>query len=234
MGLLTDITKEVEEIFRTRWQNRDGTKVPETGDVKLGNDAVALDGTVLYADLVDSTRLVQGFKPLFAAEIYKSYLVSACRIIRSNGGEITAFDGDRVMAVYIGAFKNTSAAATALELNYAVQYILNPKLKVAYPNDSYSIRHCVGVDTGNVSIARTGIRGSNDLVWVGRAANYAAKLSSLREGDYVSYITDDVYKKLHASKKYGGNPRQSMWEECQWQAHNITVYRSRWWWRISD
>jgi class 3 adenylate cyclase len=50
----------------------------------------------------------QNFKDWFAAEIYKSYLISACRIIRDNGGEITAFDGDRVMAVFIGNMKNTN------------------------------------------------------------------------------------------------------------------------------
>jgi class 3 adenylate cyclase len=234
MGLLTDITQEVEEIFKTKWQSRDGQKVPDAGDVKLGNDAVNLDGTVLYADLAESTKLVNGFKPWFAAEVYKSYLVTACRIIRSNGGEITAFDGDRVMAVYIGSYKNTSAAATALEINYAVQHILNPKLKAAYPKDDYTIRHCVGVDTGKLFVARTGIRGSNDLVWVGRAANYAAKLCSLREESYSSYVTSDVYDAMNESKKFGGNPKQPMWESRQWTTQNITIYRSNWWWKVSD
>ncbi len=234
MGLLTDITKEVEEIFKTKWESRDGTKVPETEDVKLGNDAVALDATVLYADLAGSTQLVMGFKDWFAAEIYKSYLISACRIIRANGGEITAFDGDRVMAVYIGTAKNTSAAASALELNYVVQYVLNPKLKAAYPADNYTIRQCVGIDTGKLFIARTGLRGSNDLVWVGRAANYAAKLCALREGDYSSYITADVFDMLNESRKYGGNPKQSMWEQCQWRDQAITIYRTNWWWRPPD
>jgi class 3 adenylate cyclase len=234
MGLLTDITKEVEEIFKATWENRDGTKVPEAQEVKLGNNGVFLDGTVLYADLADSTKLVNSVEPWFAAEIYKSYLVSACRIIRSNGGEITAFDGDRVMAVYLGPRKNTSAAASALELNYAVHYILNSRLKAAYPQTNYTIRQCVGIDTGKLFVARTGIRGSNDLVWVGPAANYAAKLASLRESEYCSYITADVYKMLPDSKKYYGNSKQAMWEARQWPSQGFTIYRSSWWWKIMD
>ena len=55
----------------------------------------------------------------------------------------------------------------------------------------------VGIDTCELFIARTGIRGSNDLVWVGHAANYAAKLSDRRGPP--SQITEDVYKKLHES-----------------------------------
>src|SRR4051812_36873707 len=63
---------------------------------KLSNDAVEIDGTVLYADLAESTPLVKGYKDWFAAEVYKNYLYCAARIIRLRGGVITAYDGDRV------------------------------------------------------------------------------------------------------------------------------------------
>jgi class 3 adenylate cyclase len=70
--------------------------------VKLGNDAVKLSATVLYADLADSTKLVDGHTKQFSAEIYKTFLHCAAKIIRSEDGVITAYDGDRVMAVFIG------------------------------------------------------------------------------------------------------------------------------------
>lgn len=41
--------------------------------------------------------------PEFAAHVYKSYLACAARVIRSENGTITAYDGDRIMAVYTGA-----------------------------------------------------------------------------------------------------------------------------------
>src|SRR5580698_8789928 len=110
---LKEILNEVEPIFGKKWDTRDGRKVPDAESVGLGNDAVVIDGTVLYADMIDSTGLVNDFKPWFAAGIYKAYLVGASRIIRQNGGEITAFDGDRVMAVFAGEYKNTSAAKSA-------------------------------------------------------------------------------------------------------------------------
>jgi class 3 adenylate cyclase len=230
MSLTADISAEVDEIFKTRWQTREGDKVPEPAGVKLGNDSVLLDGTVLYADLADSTEMVNTHPAWFAAEVYKSYLVSACRIIRANGGEITAFDGDRVMAVYIGDTKNTSAATTALQINYVVSHIINPKIAAKYADQKYQIRQVVGIDTSKLFVARTGIRGSNDLVWVGRAANYAAKLSAINEPGYSSYITDEVFKPMMDTAKYGGPEKKLMWEPQKFAKLGISVHRSSWWW----
>ena len=133
MSLVEDYSNAVEEIFKQQWSVQEGKKVPESEDLALGNDAVKLNGTVLYADLDDSTNLVDGYKPAFAAEVYKAYLSCAAKVIRSEGGVITSYDGDRIMAVYIGDSKNSSAACSALKINYAVTKIINPILKECYP-----------------------------------------------------------------------------------------------------
>jgi class 3 adenylate cyclase len=229
VALNEDLGKEVKDIFATSWQERDGQKVPDAENVKLGNDAVKLQATVLYADLAESTNLVDGFKAWFAAEVYKSYLHCASKIIRDEGGVITAFDGDRVMAVFIGDSKNTSAARCALKINHAVVKIINPAIKAQFPKTQYVVKHSVGVDTSDLFVARTGIRGSNDLVWVGRAANYAAKLCSLRVSNYASYITADVFKNM--DDKVKNSSGRSMWEATKWNEKGITVYRSSWMWK---
>lgn len=226
-----EIMADIREILSTKWQTREVRKVPEAEDVKLGNDAVKLEGTVLYADLNDSTGLVNGYKDWFAAEIYKSYLVAACHIIRNNSGTITAFDGDRVMAVYVGSMKNSSAAKTALQIGFMVKEI-NAAVKNTYPNTSYQLKQAIGIDTTDLFVARTGIRNSNDLVWVGRSANYAAKLCGLDDGNYTSFITESVYNILSDETKYGGNPRRSMWEKSYWQEYSIAIYKSNWTWKF--
>jgi class 3 adenylate cyclase len=231
MALKEDLEKEIKNIFAEQWTTREGQKVPEAEDLKLSNDAVKITGVVLYADLAESTNLVDSKKVHFAAEIYKTYLHCASKLIRNEGGVITAFDGDRVMGVFIGETKNTSAARCALKINYAVSKIINPAIKTQYPKSTYSIKHCVGVDSCNLFVARTGVRGSNDLVWVGRAANYAAKLCSLREG-FTTYITEDVFNNMLESAKFGGKDNKLMWEKRHWTARNITIYRSNWTWTI--
>jgi class 3 adenylate cyclase len=226
-----EILKEIRAIFGKKWNARQGRQVPEAEDIALGNDAVTLRGTVLYADMADSTGLVNGFRPWFAAEVYKAYLLGACRVIRNRGGEITAFDGDRVMAVFLGDHKNTSAVKAALQINYLVSKT-NEMLRAAYPTTSYTLRQTVGIDTSDLFVARTGIRNSNDLVWVGRAANYAAKLSALGEPGYPTYVTDDVFTKLNNEAKYGGQEKKPMWEKRIWTERQMTVHRSSWSWQI--
>jgi class 3 adenylate cyclase len=144
MAFTDDLTAEVVKILKEQWTTRDGAKVPDTPDLKLANDAVKLTGTVLYADLADSTGLVLVQKPTFVAEVYKCYLNCACRIIHEKGGEITAFDGDRVMAVFLGAAMATNACRAALAINHAVVKILNPKVREVYPGPSCRLQHQAG------------------------------------------------------------------------------------------
>ncbi len=88
------------------------------------------------------------------------------------------------MGIFVGKTKNTPAVRCALKINHVFLNIIKPKLIAKYPtlaSGSYKLAHCVGVDTSEVLVIRGGVRNNNDLVWVGRAPNVAAKLSALRE-----------------------------------------------------
>jgi class 3 adenylate cyclase len=158
MGLSDDLKAEVAKIFRSQWAIRDGEVVPDTPDLKLGNDGVKLTGTVLYADIDGSTSMVDSKTATFAAEVYKTYLLCASRIIRSEDGVITAYDGDHVMAVFIGNSKNTSAVRCGMKIKAAVLEIINPAIKTQYDSD-FQLKQVVGIDTSELLVARTGIRG---------------------------------------------------------------------------
>lgn len=220
-----DLLKGVTEILGELWKTVDAQKVPETTDVPLGNEAKKLEAVVLYADLRDSTLLVRKYKKHFAAEVYKTYLYCATRVIRHLEGQVTAFDGDRVMGVFIGDAKNSNAAKCGLKINYAITKIVQPALQKQYPKTDYTIKHTVGIDRSELWVARTGIRGNNDLVWVGNAANRAAKLSE-QEGP-ATWITSNVYDRLLDSAKLGGDPTRNMWTQRDWSGE--TVYTSTWW-----
>lgn len=226
MTLKEELEKYVRDTLAAQWNRRDGQKVPETEDLALKNEAVNLDAVILYADLAESTDLVKRWDDWYAAEIYKTYLYAAAKIIRNRGGVITAYDGDRVMGVYLGDRKNSSAARTAVEINWAVLRIIQPAVKAQYPNSTHVLRQKVGVDASEVMVARTGIRGSNDLVWVGNAANNAAKLAA-RSTSYSSYISADVFNKLADwAKYYDGKP---LWADLGVGDEGIRVYGSNWW-----
>ena len=90
MTLKDEIELAVRATFTSTWTKRAGTVVPESENVGLGNEAVMLNGTVLYADLDGSTNMVDRYEKFFAAEIYKTYLYATAKVIRSEGGMIAA------------------------------------------------------------------------------------------------------------------------------------------------
>lgn len=231
MALTDDLKSEVAGIFRERWGVTSGRVIPAPSSLSLGNSAIEFDSaTVLYADLDGSTTMVDSYKWHFSAEIYKTYLHCAAKIIKSQDGVITAYDGDRIMAVYIGDRKNSRAAFSAPKINWAVKNIINPAISAQYPQTPFAVRHVTGIDTSPIRVARTGVRGDNDLVWVGRAANFAAKLTAL-SSETPTWITADVYDSLASdAKQYNG---RDIWEARLWTAmNNMKIYRSAWTWTI--
>lgn len=231
MGLKDDLTAEVKRTFKDQWEVQTATAVPAPEDLRLNaNHAKDLEtATVLYADLDGSTSMVDGYQWTFSAEVYKNYLRCAGQVIRSEGGVIPAYDGDRIMAVFTGGSKNTTAVRAALKINHAVVEIIRPALTAQYPTTAFTLNHVVGVDMSQLRTARIGVRGDNDLVWIGRAANYAAKLTNI-SGKPV-WITKAVYDNMNDEVKFTDG--QAMWEKRLWsEMNNMEVYCSTWYWRI--
>lgn len=225
MGLRDSLAADVKATFSTNWDVQATTSVPDPENLRLNsNHAKDLEmATILYADLDGSTNMVDAHEWQFSAEVYKTYLRCASEIIKSENGVITAYDGDRVMAVFTGNTKNTSAVRCALKINYAVLEIINPALKAQYPSKSFTLEHVVGIDTSQMRTARIGVRGDNDLVWIGRAANYAAKLTAL-PGKAI-WITKAVYDRLKDEVKYSNG--KNIWAAHTWtKMNNMYIYSS--------
>lgn len=228
MGVIDDIKRYADSTFTSSWSERDGRVVPDPTSIALSNDAIKFEeAAILYADLSGSTTMVDSKTWSFAGEVYKAFLDAAARMIRHHDGTITAYDGDRVMGVFLGSRKRTNAAKCALRINYAVTEVLQPSLNRVYAAEGFTIKHCVGVDVSAIRAARTGVRGDNDIVWIGRSANYAAKLSDISEWPYATYITHDVYAGMNNEAKFAPNG-STMWEPRTWKGQ--TIYRSSWHW----
>ena len=225
MALKSDLHDGCQKIFREVWNSVDKTVVPEPSDIPLGNHAGHFsEMTVLYADLNGSTAMVDEHSWEFSAEVYKTYLHSAAKIIKAQGGFITAYDGDRIMAVFIGDSKNTNAVKAALMINFAVTTIINPELQKIYSSKNFTVRHTVGVDTSVIHVARIGVKNDNDLVWVGKAANHAAKLTAISNEGFPVRISKAIYDNMHSGCHRDGNGN-SVWNERLWtEMGSQTIY----------
>ena len=226
MNTSSKILSDVDLIFKSTFPPRNGFKIPEIKDV-TDNETIKIEGAVLYADLRNSTQLVNTYTHIVSIKIYKAFLKSICEVIRNNFGEITAFDGDRVMAVFTGSSKCSNATKAALQIYYIVNEI-NKKFLPYYIK--YTIDYAVGIDVSDLSIIKTGIWHYNDLAWIGSAANIAAKLSEFKDQEDKTFITQRVFERINDESKYGGKPKTCMWHYINKNLYGQDILASNWYW----
>ena len=87
----------------------------------------------------------------------------------------------------------------------------------------------LGVYKSAIRAARTGVRDGNDIVWVGRAANYATKMTFFRRDAHCTWISKSVYDGASQACRVVGPENESMWTQYNWEQGNLQVYGSRWW-----
>lgn len=231
MTATDDFKDKMTQILYASWNVQDARVVPKTDDVVQRDGAKKLQATYLYADMADSTLLVQRFAPEIAARIIRAYLRIAVDCIRAKGGHIRSFDGDRVMGIFIGDRRRNDAVEAALNISWVVDKVLNPDLKTLLwrSTDKWQVGHRSGIDDGEAFIVRGGARSNSDLISVGIAPNIAAKLSSLRgEGGHIT-ITSRVYAYLQDKNKTSGN--SSMWVKRPVNyigSHDVVTYNCGW------
>lgn len=230
MALADTLTTEVETVLTIEWDERSGNVIPDTDNVALKNGAVKLQATFLYADLAGSSALAKKCPWQTTAKIIRAYLNIAVRLIRAHNGEIRSFDGDRVMGIFTGDQPNTNAVNCAREIDWMVEKVIKPKAESKFKSirdNNIKIKHCVGVDTSEVRAVRSGIRNNNDVIWIGKAPSFAAKLSDIREYPYSVYISKDCHDKLADSAKKDG--LDNIWENRSYSLseETYTVYRTK-------
>ena len=223
-----DLNSEVRKILQEPWQVSQARRAPRPEELDLDNVGSTIQAPVLYADLDESTKLVDCQDDVFAGQVYKVYLVTAGRVIRSEQGAITAYDGDRIMAVYTGRKICERAVRSAMKINYVVQEIINPAMRELKPGARYEVKQSVGVDCSELLVIKAGIRSANDTVWVGRAANYAAKLSSRPAPG--THISPETYNQLPPELKVSSDGRNIWTSGWSPELGYKQVYSSSGWW----
>jgi len=238
MTFKDDLIEARDAIVTTNFTVRDGILVPTTADVGY-DDAVKLQATYLYADLVDSSGLVAISPQQTVGKILRLYLDLNVRIIRKNGGEIRSFDGDRVMGIFVGVTRFDQAVKTAMQIKWACDNIIQPEIAKRYKsiaNNDWTIRPACGIASGEALIVRGGVRrADNDLVSVGVAPNLAAKLSDIRASTCHVRLGAGTYKKLSNASRLGKNGN-NMWigpESTTMGGKKYSYYRSNYNWSIS-
>lgn len=137
-----------------------------------------LETTVLYVDMRRSTALSMKHRSHTVAKLYSAFVRAMTRCAAVYGGEVRGIIGDRVLMLFDAENCFTRAIDTAILINSVCSYVLNKHFK------HNEITFGIGIDYGNMLATKTGIRrhgaaqqSYRALVWLGRPANVASKLT---------------------------------------------------------
>jgi class 3 adenylate cyclase/tetratricopeptide (TPR) repeat protein len=134
--------------------------------------------TILFCDLVESTKLAERFDPEALQRLLARYFVGARTIVERHGGTIEKFIGDAVCAVFgmpmVREDDALRGARAAVELREAVVSLdaqLGPGLATR-----------IGVNTGEVFAAGTDLAVAGDAVWTAKRLEEAAPRNGILLG----------------------------------------------------
>lgn len=157
--------------------------------------------SVLFVDVRESTKLPEKYKPEQLIKIYRSYIRTVTQAVRYSGGEVRDFMGDGVLAVFIDndcGKSEDKAVHAARYITTAIDKLLNPVLDKEI---KYRISCGIGVNTGEISLSKVGMRGKDQeddskqefgIAWIGNSTNLACKQSGTVECGTI-FISDSTY-----------------------------------------
>lgn len=199
MSLLDDLNAKVTEYTSGNYTTVKKTSVPNPESIPLGNHAAQLEAVTLFIDVRQSSDITNAFRRQTAAKMMKAYFSGAVKIINAQNGYVRSFNGDGMLAIFMGDARADNAVRAAMKLRWFVNNILEVKFRKYFANNTTALGGALnfsigcGIDEGTIYAVRVGIKGTNDVAWVGRCTNTSAKLSAVT--DAVA-ITRSVYQML--------------------------------------
>ncbi len=238
MALSKDLQEMVSGYLAGNYETHVPRGVPNPEDIALGNKAAKLTATTLFIDVRQSSDIANAFRAQTAAKMMKSYFRGAVSVINNNDGQVRSFNGDGMLAIFIGDLRSSNAVKAAMQVKWFVQEVLQPKFERYFSNNKAALGQALdfqigcGLDDGDIFAVRVGIKGTNDVAWVGRCTNTSAKLASSVDTPHNTAITREVYSRMAEDQKYTSSGGAHMWSDERTQmvggvnrAIRTTTYR---------
>lgn len=183
--------------------------LPKIDELNDSNKIYQGKVSVLFVDMRESTKLPEQYSSDQLVKIYRSYIRVVVQAIRYSGGVVRDFMGDGVLALFVDNEEGASedkAVHAARYITTAIDKLLNPVLD---SNIKHRISCGIGINTGEVSLSKVGMRGkeSDDnsenefgIAWIGNCTNLACKQSSAVECGTI-FISNSTFANLSDENK---------------------------------
>lgn len=185
-----DIAAEVETIlagdFKIAVTNTNAVPHSDDGAITFPNldskqqACKIIETCVLFIDIRRSTELNLAHRPQTVAKLYSSFVRAMVRCAEQYSGHVRGIIGDRVMVMFDQENCFSNAVHTAAAMNTVSEYVINRHFKHG------EVECGIGIDHGRMLATKTGFRrhgvqrhSYRSLVWLGRPANVASKLTDI-------------------------------------------------------
>lgn len=183
--------------------------LPKIDELNDSNKIYRGKVSVLFVDMRESTKLPEQYSADQLVKIYRSYIRVVVQAIRKSGGVVRDFMGDGVLALFVDnedGLSEDKAVHAARYIATAIDKFLNPVLDSKI---KHRISCGIGINTGEVSLSKVGMRGkeSDDnsgnefgIAWIGNCTNLACKQSSAVECGTI-FISNSTFANLSNENK---------------------------------
>lgn len=231
-----EVDDKVDAVLKENFLQYDIDEVPDIENksesrLTHGNTGLFGEFTFLYVDMRGSSSYTDQHRLQTITKIYKAYHHCMVECIKEFGGKVRSFDGDRVLAVFDGVRKVNNSIDCAMKMVGCRYEILQPKIKNAFSNDSFSLG--IGISTGNIMVSKAGVgydKNTRDLIWIGDSPNLGAKLSDVADNPLSIHICETTFDRLTENNRYTMNngTKTDMWFKSTFNFKNkpINIYKT--------
>ncbi|MDF2930843.1 MAG: hypothetical protein K0R36_174 [Chryseobacterium sp.] len=198
--LLKEMESQIVDIQNTDFEYLTSSIIPNRndpgltfgrGEIKKGK---LIKTCVLYVDIRNSVKMTELHHNKTMAKLYTVFTNGVIRAAKEFNGHIRNIIGDRVMIVFEPQNCFTNAIDCAITINHLSQ-IINRKFTLV------DFKCGIGIDYGDMRVLKVGIhvKGTNGienkgLVWTGKPANYASRLTDFANKEIVETKFEIKYK----------------------------------------
>jgi uncharacterized protein (DUF427 family)/class 3 adenylate cyclase len=174
------------------------------GQIKLG-DGQLIHAVIWFCDLRNSTKLADSMDTAAYLAHLNRFLGAMAGAIIEHGGEILAYIGDAVLAIYpISADgANATGYTPADACARAVEAARDAERRIAAVNaalvDAPPIRYGIGLHIGDVTYGNIGVPQRLQFTVIGPAANEASRIEAMTKE-----LGDPVLLSRRFAESYGG------------------------------
>ncbi|HKF35570.1 MAG TPA: adenylate/guanylate cyclase domain-containing protein, partial [Ktedonobacteraceae bacterium] len=168
-------TKQIRDIFgRYVHPNVVQQLIEDPQALNLGGETKEI--TVLYADIRGSTRLSETMAPEQVMDLLNGYWEKMVEAIWNQGGTVTAFMGDGLMAIFNAPLPQEDHALCAVRAAVGMRAVVM-EYQANMPRE-IQVSFGFGINTGLAVIGNLGSRRMQNYTAIGDVVNVAARLQA--------------------------------------------------------